>query len=229
MATPPTTEAIQKPDGIYNPVNTLQEEERSRNIIDFDNSLRSSEGTASDYLNSFPQSGSDRSDLVLQTESYNKLGQQGLEQIKGFEPNMPNISGGVNGVQTFNPDRALENVMKAASGKPSLRSTATPSVISTSVADFERYKSSENFQTFGYVPSLGKEQEYKYGRAMTWGDTMSNALAGGGLLAADTFIEGWKGWGRMFDAAINWDISKLYGDEMERYQIAKKQEDIFNK
>lgn len=229
MATPPTTEAIQKPDGIYNPVNTLQEEERSRNIIDFDNSLRSSEGTASDYLNSFPQSGSDMSDLVLQTESYNKLGQQGLEQIKGFEPNMPNISGGVNGVQTFNPDKALENVMKAASGKPSLRATATPSVISTSVADFERYKSSENFQTFGYVPSLGKEQEYKYGRAMTWGDTMSNALAGGGLLAADTFIEGWKGWGRMFDAAINWDISKLYGDEMERYQIAKKQEDIFNK
>lgn len=230
MATPPN-EIIQKPEGIYNPTNTLQEEERSRNLIDFDISLNSSEGTASDYLNSFPQSGADMSDLVLQTEGYNKLGQEGLQQLKGFQPNGVSITGGssIRGTQSFNADKALENVMKASSGKPSIRATATPSVISTSVQDFERYKDSDKFQTFGYVPSLGKEQEYKYGRAMTWGDTMSNALAGGGILAADTFVEGWKGWGRMFDALVNWDASKLYGDEMERYQMAKKQEEVFNK
>ena len=95
--------------------------------------------------------------------------------------------------------------------------------------DYGRYSQSGDFQTFGYTPGVGAEQEYKYGRAMTWGDTLGKALAGGGSLAADTFMEGWKGWGRMADALFTWDSSKLMGSESERYEMAKKQEDIFNK
>ena len=111
---------------------------------------------------------------------------------------------------------------------PSLAVINRPMVVGPE-SRYKRYASSKDFTTFGYVPSLGEEQEYKYGRAMTWGDTVGKAIGGGSRLAADTFIEGWKGWGRMFNALISWDSSKLMGSPEEQYEMAQKQEDIMNK
>lgn len=110
----------------------------------------------------------------------------------------------------------------------SLAVTNRPMVVGPESA-YKRYASSEDFTTFGYVPSLGEEQEYQYGRAMSWSDTIGNAFGGGSRLAADTFIEGWKGWGRMFNALTSWDSSKLMGSPEEQYEMAQKQEDIMNK
>jgi hypothetical protein len=95
--------------------------------------------------------------------------------------------------------------------------------------DYSRYSQSGNFQAFGYTPGAGDRQEYKYGEAMTWGDTIGRAIGGGANLALETFEEGWKGWGRMTSALFNWDSSKLMGSEEERYDLSKQQEDIFNK
>ena len=95
--------------------------------------------------------------------------------------------------------------------------------------DYKRYSQSGNFQALGYTPGAGDRQEFKYGEAMTWTDTIGRALGGGAHLALNTFEEGWKGWGRMASALFNLDSSKLMGSEDERYDLAKEQEDIFNK
>ena len=110
----------------------------------------------------------------------------------------------------------------------SLQSFAKPMVLGTE-RDYNRYKDSKDFQSLGYTPNLGEQQEFKYGNAMDWGETVGKAISGGTALATNTFVEGWKGWGRMTSALLNWDSTRLMGTPEEREQIAKEQEDIFNK
>lgn len=143
------------------------------------------------------------------------------------------IGDGITGVSMHSPNRQYDsnaafNSFAEKLATPTLQSFNKPMALGKE-SDYNRYKDSEYFQTFGYTPNLGEEQEYKYGRAMTWGDTVGNALAGGAGLAANTFVEGWKGWGRMTDALFSWDSSKLMGSSEERYQMAKEQEALMNK
>jgi hypothetical protein len=174
-----------------------------------------------DYANSISLPGDSITDLINQVETY---GAQADALLAQGNPNIPAGPG-----YQFNINNSYSNLYKSLNpSKPTLKASAAPEMLGAA-SDFERYEQSDDFQTFGYVPSLGSEQEYRYGRAMTWGDTVGKALAGGGALALDTFVEGWKGWGRMAEALFTWDASKLYGSEEERYQIAKEQEAIFNK
>lgn len=174
-----------------------------------------------EYAQSISLPGDSISDLINQVEQY---GAQADYLLRQGNPSIPVGPG-----YQFDLNKSYSNLYKSLNPtKPTLRASAAPELLG-SADDLARYEQSEDFQTFGYVPSLGSEQEYRYGRAMTWGDTVGKALAGGGALAFDTFVEGWKGWGRMAEALFTWDASKLYGSEEERYQIAKEQEDIFNK
>ena len=175
-----------------------------------------------DYAQSISMPGDSITDLINKVEAYNAMSRDILNQ---GNPEIPNIGPGY----SFDMGKSVSNLYKALNPQTAtLRSAARPEYLGPA-SELERYSQSDDFQTFGYVPSLGSEQEYRYGRAMTWGDTMGKALAGGGQLAWDTFVEGWKGWGRMFNALISWDASKLYGSPEERYEIAKRQEGIFNK
>ncbi len=209
------------------------------NIRQSENFSQSLEGTAQSYLNSFPQSGPGISDLMVQTENYFKGAEKALGELSdmsmgqgvgGTSFNLPATSApGASIANIYNPSKASEQLsLKLNRKTPSLLASAAP-VNLGSPEEFERYRYSDDFQQFGYNPMQGKEQEYKYGRSMSWGDTMGKAINGGGALAFDTFVEGWKGWGRMTDALISQDASKLMGSEQERYQIAKEQEKIFNK
>ena len=175
-----------------------------------------------DYADSISVPGDSISDMINKIEQYNQMSEALLAQPQQLP-------------QTLGPGyqvdlgRSIDKLARALNPeKETLRAAARPDVLGTET-DFARYAESDDFQTFGYVPSLGSEQEYRYGRAMTWGDTIGKAFAGGAALAWDTFVEGWKGWGRMAEALFTWDASKLYGSEEERYQIAKEQEAIFNK
>lgn len=212
-------ENIIKDPGLYLPSDSLPEL-ISPVIQDYQNAnafVQSRE----DFADSISMPGDSITELINKVESYQAMSRELLSQ-----PN-PEIPVGP-GYQ-FNLDNALNKLSKKInSGNPTLNAAAAPMNLG-SKSDYDRYANSEDFQTFGYVPSLGSEQEYRYGRAMTWGDTMGKALAGGGALAWDTFVEGWKGWGRMAEALFTWDSSKLMGSEEERYQIAKEQEEIFNK
>lgn len=189
----------------------ITEYERSGNFIQ----------SQEDFAKSISHPGDSISDLINKIQQYNEISETALAQ--GLQA--PSIGPGYQIDLNKSIDR-LQNAFNP--DKPTLRASARPDVIG-SLSDYERYAQSKDFQSFGYVPSLGSEQEYKYGRAMSWGDTMGKAFAGGGALAADTFVEGWKGWGRMAEALFTWDSSKLMGSKEERYEIAKKQEEIFNK
>ena len=176
--------------------------------------------------NNFPVvnvNGQSISDLVNQAEGLQSENQRLLD-------NYPDIAGGSSsaGKNFFDVSQAAGNLFNNLNSKQSFASKNTAVSLGEG-KDFERYANSDDYKAFGYVPSLGREQEFKYGRSMTWADTMGSAIGGGSQLAWNTFEEGWKGWGRMTDALFSLDSSKLMGSQEERYQMAKEQEDIFNK
>jgi hypothetical protein len=160
-------------------------------------------------------------DLINDVTALQAEGQNLLNNYSDV-PNAPSPGG-------FNPEQGWNDLAsKLNPEKRTLQATNTPVVVGTE-SGYNRYKDSRNFQTFGYNEEFGSEQEYKYGRAMTWEDTVGTALGGFKALAANTFVEGWKGWGRMTEALFTWDASKLMGSQEERYQMAKEQEDLMNK
>jgi hypothetical protein len=160
-----------------------------------------------DIINDLHNYESTMQDMI---DNYGMMGGDGMSRGANTQKNYSDF------VQSLNPST------------PTMAALNQPMVVGPE-SGYKRYAGSENFQQFGYTPSIGDEQEYKYGRAMTWGDTIGNAFGGASRLAADTFVEGWKGWGRMADALVSWDSSKLMGSPEEQYEIAQKQEDIMNK
>jgi hypothetical protein len=148
-------------------------------------------------------------------------------EMQGMIDNFPMRQGG--GLPSTGFTNSYSDLSEALNpSKPSLAASNQPMIIGPE-SGFKRYAGSKDFTALGYTPSAGDEQEYKYGRNMTWGDTIGKAIGGGSQLAYNTFIEGWKGWYRMFDALSSWDSSKLMGSPEEQYQMAKEQEDIMNK
>jgi hypothetical protein len=179
-------------------------------------------GTGADYAKSI-SSGESITDLIKDVQDIQARGMSLLNNnnLTGV-PNSPSPGG-------FDPNKAFQDLSRTLNPEtPSLQAAAAPMVIGKA-SDYDRYKESKNFQTFGYTPQMGSGQEYKYGNAMTWGETFGKALAGGSHLAWDTFVEGWKGWGRMTEALFTWDSSKLMGSPEEREEMARSQTALMNK
>jgi hypothetical protein len=159
-----------------------------------------------------------------------------INDLHNYETNMQNNinnyqmrKAGLSGSEGYDPQKGYNDVVKALNPKtPTMANLNQPIVVGPE-SSYKRYAQSTDFQQLGFNSSEGDEQEYKYGRAMTWGDTIGKALGGGSRLAADTFVEGWKGWARIGDALISWDSSKLMGSPEEQYEMAQAQEDIMNK
>ena len=132
--------------------------------------------------------------------------------------------------QGFNEDAAFANINKKIATDPTIKFNVQKNSESLGAGDdLERYKQSKHFNTLGYTPGLGEKQEFKYGDVMTWGETMGKAVGGAYELGKATFIEGFKGWGRMVESLVTLDLSKLMGSEQERYDMAKEQQEIFDK
>lgn len=160
-------------------------------------------------------------DLINQIDGYK-------ETMQGMIDNFGIMSAGVSGTG-FNPQKNYSNFLKSINPEESTMAAFNKPMVVGPESGYKRYAESEDYQALGYTPSIGDEQEYKYGRSMTWGDTIGKAFGGASRLAADTFVEGWKGWGRMADALVSWDSSKLMGTPEEQYEMAQRQEDIMNK
>ena len=167
--------------------------------------------------------GQNITDLIKDVQDLQAQGLSTLQsQNNSGIPNAPSPGG-------FDPNKSFQNLSNALNpASPSLKAFGQDRPIG-SESDFNRYKDAKNFNVFGYNSGLGSQQEYNYGNAMTWGDTIGNAIAGGSHLAWNTFVEGWKGWGRMAESLYTWDSSKLYGSPEEREQISKEQEELMNK
>lgn len=115
-------------------------------------------------------------------------------------------------------------------GTASSEALAAPLFFDADKSQADRYINSEYFGQLGFNPLEGYGNEYKYGATQTWGDAMGNALGGAWQLGKNTFVEGWKGWGRLASAVGNWDASKLIADSPEElYDMNKTQESIMNK
>ena len=115
-------------------------------------------------------------------------------------------------------------------GKASSEALAAPIFFDAQKSQVDRYTNSDYYGQLGFNPLEGYGNEYKYGSVQTWGDAMGTALGGAWQLGKNTFVEGWKGWGRMASAIGNWDSSKLIADSPdELYEMNKTQQDIMNK
>lgn len=136
------------------------------------------------------------------------------------EMNTP-ASGPVDYVQ-----KGLEDMRKL---KPDYQTINQSSYFDYKGTNAARYVGSTNYNVLGFDPELGRENEYKYGEMQTTGDMFGNAFAGAGRLAASTFVDGWKGWGRMADALFSWDSSKLMGDPDELYKLNEDQKAVMDK
>lgn len=136
-------------------------------------------------------------------------------------------NGGRGGQMTIDPiDDQLQKFLSAPASNELL---AAPTFFDYKGSQTDRYTNSDYYKQLGFDPALGQENEYKYGRAQTWGDVMGNALAGSGRLAATTFVDGWKGWGNIGSAIWNLDYERLVGSEEELLALDQQQKDIMNK
>lgn len=120
----------------------------------------------------------------------------------------------------------MEAYVKA---KPTYEAANQPTYYNPEGLNVDRYSQSTYYGLKGFSPELGRDNEYRYGQMQTWGDMMGNAFAGAYKLGAQTFVDGWKGWGRMSDALVNLDASKLVGSPDELLALNKEQESIMNK
>ena len=89
-----------------------------------------------------------------------------------------------------------------------------------------RYVTSPDYLKLGI--SLTGDNEENYGQNQSWSEVLSNGLAGAGKLAANGFVDGWKQWGRTFDALAHWDWDKLHGDAQSMLDLDNKLKDIMN-
>ena len=134
--------------------------------------------------------------------------------VPGTQPQMDQISSGMDAY---------------VNAKPTYQAANQPTYYNPEGLNFDRYSQSTYFGLKGFSPELGRENEYRYGQMQTWGDMMGNAFAGAYKLGAQTFVDGWKGWGRMTDALVNLDATKLVGNPDELLDLHKEQEAIMNK
>lgn len=146
-----------------------------------------------------------------------------LDYIEQFQPREINSGGSDMGMQDFDP---TANFMSTIKG-PSIEAQAQSIAFNPQEKQLDRYTNSTYYGQLGFDPRINNEEAYA--SYQTWGDMFSNAFAGAGKLASGTFVEGWKGWGRLSEALGTWDSSKLTASNEEMYEMAKQQEDIMNK
>lgn len=205
-----------------------QPADQSITDLSISNNINSYKDLKESLSNNYPivnVNGQSISDLVNQAQTLQAQNQFLLDNYPDIADGR--ISNGANKTG-FDMSQAADNLFSNLNSKQSFTSQNTPISLGAG-EDFERYTNSGDYKALGYTPNAGLEQEYKYGRSMSWMDTIGKAVGGGSQLAWNTFAEGWKGWGRMTDALFTLDASKLMGSEEERYQMAKEQESIFNK
>lgn len=140
----------------------------------------------------------------------------------------PSFQGGISAPQP-KYDPIEKSVSDFANAPSSATTLAQPTFFDWDRSQADRYVNSRHYKQLGFNPNIGQENEYKYGRAQTWGDVWSNGLTGMFKLAGNTFIEGWKGWGHMADALTSWDSSKLMGTPEQLLEQDKATKDIMNK
>lgn len=146
-----------------------------------------------------------------------------LDYIEQFQPREIQSGGDTFDMGDFDPTANFVGAIKG----PSLEAQAQSVAFNPQEKQLDRYTNSTYYGQLGFDPRINNEEAYA--SYQTWGDMFSNAFAGAGKLASGTFVEGWKGWGRLAESLGTLDSSKLTASNDEMYEMAKQQEDIMNK
>jgi len=158
--------------------------------------------------------------------------------------NIPGVTPDLNGqplhdfeaMQAARFNKSLEDFKS----KPSTVDHRLDTVTTTKPKDLDRFKQSGYFGEFGYdfrrdqLDNPHVTNEALYGYRQTLGNTIGNALKGMTSIAGNTFVEGFKDWGRIANALFNWGSDKsfterLVGSPEELQAINDRQQAIFNK
>lgn len=139
-------------------------------------------------------------------------------------------AGDYGGASAKSSINSIENKLSEFAGSPtSIETLSAPRFFDYDATQADRYKQSKYFTSIGFDPTIGNENEYRYGARQTWGDVWKNGFSGMFALAGNTYVEGWKGWGHLADAVASQDFSKLTGTEDQLLEQDKATKDILNK
>lgn len=110
--------------------------------------------------------------------------------------------------------------------------------------ELDMYRFQDDFNSYTFNPYSSTNYE-RWADDQGWGDALSKGFDGFASRFGHTFVDYWKGYGRMFDALIHWDAKLLEPSEaqmieynheehkklMEDYVFIpqNEQDDIFNK
>ena len=117
-------------------------------------------------------------------------------------------------------------VNKLFRGGPTQQFMASPITFNEDEINAARYMSSPDYYKLGI--SLSGDNEERYGQNQSWSEVLSNGVVGMGRLAYNGFVDGWKQWGRTYDAISNLDWSKLHGDAQSMLELDNNLKEIMN-
>ena len=137
---------------------------------------------------------------------------------------MPSLGGSLPASSENNP--VSQGIKDLFSKQPSFNTMAQSTEFNPEQVDVERYKSSPDFFKLGV--SLSDNNEEKYGQNQSWSEVLGNGLTGMKNLAYNGFVDNVRGWGRMTDALVSWDWSKLKGDPMSMMELDNNMKKIMN-
>lgn len=90
-----------------------------------------------------------------------------------------------------------------------------------------QYRYQKDFNPMSFNP-FDKGNHDRWVAKETWGTALAKGFDGFATRFGNTFIDYWKDYGRMVDALIHWDMSKMLPSESEMYaQHYKDQQDMF--
>lgn len=131
----------------------------------------------------------------------------------------------------YSGNKQIQSPMVASMDKfynsgPSEKFQASPIKFNADALNVARYMSSPDYFKLGV--SLYGNNEENYGQNQSWSEVLSNGYDGMKRLAANGFVDTWKGWGRMIDALSHWDWSKLHGDAQSMMELDQSMNDAMN-
>jgi hypothetical protein len=120
-------------------------------------------------------------------------------------------------------DNSLQNVSKVSYD-------ALQNKVKYATPDVDQYRFQKNFNPETFNPYDPNNQE-RWTNAETWSSAIAKGFDGFKTRFGNTFVDYWRDYGRMGDALINWDMTKMMPSELEMIKQHNKdqQEMIRNK
>lgn len=149
-------------------------------------------------------------------------------------PTIPESKFGT-GTSQQSPTAALFGDFAQKLQDASLEQKTAPIYFDWAKSGLDRFQNSTYFGEMGYNPLRDQESnpqntnEALYGYRQTLGNVFKNAIGGAGALATQTFVEGFKDYGRVLDAVVHWDADRLAPSAEKMVELNQNQTDAFNK